>query len=366
MKKALILIFLVIPFYINAQEFELSGNFDGSNTEQVIIQYISMQGEPTSDTLKIVDGEFSTKGNIAGIQRVTVLGNTSSYSMEDPNLGHFFLEPGNIKLNLKEDNFKDLKVINSQTQSEFQKINTESLKIISVVDSLSKVGAANDKIMKKFEEMKDLELAYAQENPTSILSSYYVQFYMRQLEPETLQQYYVQMSEKNKKSIYGEEIKSFLNTIIVISNDKAPDFDLIDLKGNNLSMNSFKGKYLLIDFWAGWCVPCVKQLPELKNLHEKFENKDFEVLGVSFDQNREEWKKSVLKHKTQNWNHVFVGMKNISEKGSISKKYGVQPIPAYILIDRDGKIIERYSNASDENKSFEDLTSKLEEIFKNQ
>ena len=363
MKKTLILIFLAIPFFINAQEFELSGNFEGSNTKQVIIQYKSLQGEYISDTLEIVDGKFSAKGNIKGTQLVNVLGNTSSNSMEDPNLGRFFLEPGDIQLNLKEDNFKNLKVINSQTQSEFQKIKTESLKIISVIDSLSKEGADNEKIMEKFEEIKNLELVYAKENPTSILSPYYVQFYMRQLEPETLQEYYAQMSEKNKKSIYGEEIKNLLNTIIVKSDDKAPDFDLIDLRGNSLSMDKFNGKYLLIDFWAGWCIPCVKQLPELKNLSKKFKNKDFEILGVSFDQNKEQWKKSVIKHETQNWNHVYIGMENIRKEGSLSEKYDIQPIPAYILIDKEGRIIDRYLNASDNNNSFKDLTLKLEELM---
>ena len=88
-----------------------------------------------------------------------------------------------------------------------------------------------------------------------------------------------------------------------------------------------------------------------------------EILGVSFDRNKQQWRKGIYKHGTQNWNQVFVGMNDIGTSGSISEKYYIQPIPAYILIDQEGKIIGRYSNASDQNKSLDELVKKLEEIL---
>ena len=363
MKTSLIFIFLSITFLSNSQEFKINGDFEGTKTDKIFLQYINQEGEYVRDTLKIQDGKFTADGKIKGTQRVFIIGNTEDNSMEDPNLGYFFLEPKTVKLTLKEDNFKNLKVVNSPTQLEFENINKKSLKFVSQGDSLSKANAERDVIMQKFEEIKNLELNYASRNPSSFLNPYYVSFYMRQLDQDVLRQYFNKMSEKNRNSVYGQQIKELLNSTKIVSSDKAPDFNLTDLKGNNLSMEKFSGKYLLIDFWAGWCIPCVKQLPELKVLSKKFKNKDFEILGVSFDQNKEEWKKSVIKHETQNWNHVYIGMENIRKEGSLSEKYDIQPIPAYILIDKEGRIIDRYLNASNNNNSFKDLTLKLEELM---
>ncbi len=365
MKKILILFFLFIPFINHSQNFELVGEFKGSSTDQIILRYQGLDDQQIRDTLEIINGKFRTAGQIKGIQRVLLFGNTSTNSFNDPNLGYFFLEPGTVKIKLEENNFKNPVVINSPTQAEFEKINRRSLKINSSVDSLNQVNADRELIIQKLEEMKNLELAYAQANPDSPLSSYYINFYKHQIPIDSLQHYYRQMSRENKTSAYGEAIQELLDRKIVNTGDVAPNFQMIGLDGEKVSLENFKGKYLLMDFWAAWCGPCLKQLPEVKTLYKKYGTKGLEILGVSFDKDREEWRKSVVNHNTQDWNHIFVGLKNIREKGSISEKYHIQPIPAYILIDREGKIIGRYGNASNQNKNFEDLVVKLEEIFRN-
>ena len=267
---------------------------------------------------------------------------------------------------MKENNFKQVVVSNSPTQSEFEKIHEKSMKIISEVDSLYKINANHKLIRQKLNEIKNSELNFAVQHPSSPLSSYYVNFYMRQIQQDSLKKYYETMSHSNKNSIYGKAIQEFFNKDIVNTNDKAPNFEMNDLNGQKVSLDDFKGKYLLIDFWAGWCVPCIKQLPELKSLYNKYKNQGFEVLGVSFDENREEWKKSVINHEIQNWRQVFVGMENIGTKGSLSEEYHIQPIPAYILIDKEGYIVGRYLNASAKNKSLQELSSKLKNIFNTQ
>lgn len=363
MKKILIFFFLFISFINHSQNFELVGEFKGSNTNDIVLKYQSLDNQYISDTLVIKNGKFRADGKINGIQKVLLIGNISTKSFEDPNLGYFFLEPGKVKIKLEEDNFKNLIVANSPTHTEFEKVNRRSLKIRPSIDSLIQVNADRDLINQKFEEIKDLELAYAKDNPTSPLSSYYVNFYQSQIPMDSLRQYYQQMSKENKHSVYGVAIKDLIDKKIVDKNDVAPNFDLIDLAGEKISLENFKGKYLLMDFWAAWCGPCLKQLPEVKSLYRKYGTKGLEVLGVSFDKNQEEWRKSVSRHGTQDWNHVFVGLKNVRDKGSISEKYDIRPIPAYILIDRDGKIIGRYGSASNQDKSFKDLALELEEIF---
>ena len=143
----------------------------------------------------------------------------------------------------------------------------------------------------------------------------------------------------------------------------APDFTVKDINGNILSLDYFKGKYLLIDFWADWCKPCIAKLPDVKSLINKYDNKDLKVLFVSFDETEDKWKEGIKKYNIGKWEHSFVG-KKYSAKESISYKYDIQPIPAYILIDPQGEIIGRYGNASKEGKSFIDLENKFKEVIK--
>ena len=89
MKKAVVIFILLIPFFNYAQKFELKGDFKGSETNELILKYINTDNQRITDTLKILDGKFETTGKIKGIQRVFLIGNTNSNSMEDPNLGYF-------------------------------------------------------------------------------------------------------------------------------------------------------------------------------------------------------------------------------------------------------------------------------------
>lgn len=116
------------------------------------------------------------------------------------------------------------------------------------------------------------------------------------------------------------------------------DFKLPNLYGGNLSVSDLVGKtdYLLIDFWASWCGPCIRSLPELKNLYDKFgDGKQLEIFGVSLDDNKMDWAEAVNNHK--------LGWKHASDlqgwRSSGSKVYAVNSIPCTFLIDKNGIII---------------------------
>jgi len=133
----------------------------------------------------------------------------------------------------------------------------------------------------------------------------------------------------------------------------APDFTMKDTEGNDVSLSDFKGKYTLIDFWAAWCGPCRRANPHVVEIYNEFNPKGFEVLGVSFDQDREKWLQAIEDDQLP-WTQVsdLQGWKNAA--GQI---YGVNSIPHTVLIDPDGKIIM--------NKfTHEELKEKLEEIYK--
>jgi thiol-disulfide isomerase/thioredoxin len=123
----------------------------------------------------------------------------------------------------------------------------------------------------------------------------------------------------------------------LVEGAKFPDFDEKDLDGKSLSVANFKGKVVLVDFWATWCGPCVMELPNVIKAYEKHHDKGFEIIGISLDQDQEKLK-SFIKQKNMGWQQYFDG-KGWGNK--LAQKYGVQSIPATFLLNQEGKIIGR-------------------------
>jgi peroxiredoxin len=117
-------------------------------------------------------------------------------------------------------------------------------------------------------------------------------------------------------------------------NELAPEISLPDMDGKMVSLSSFKGKVVLLDFWASWCGPCRNNNPHLVKFYKKFHPKGLEIIGISFDENDESWKKAVEKDKLS-WIQLN------DDKGSYSasaSSYSVDAIPASFLIDKKGVI----------------------------
>jgi thiol-disulfide isomerase/thioredoxin len=146
----------------------------------------------------------------------------------------------------------------------------------------------------------------------------------------------------------------------------AKDFTALDINGKSLQLSDFKGKYVLLDFWASWCVPCRKGNPHLKELYAKYQSKGCEVIGVSDDdRNHDAWKKAVDQDGLP-WHQVLRGldidkkMRGIKNESDISEKYGINSLPTQILIDATGKIIGRYGGGGEPHEA---LDKKLADIF---
>ena len=120
---------------------------------------------------------------------------------------------------------------------------------------------------------------------------------------------------------------------------EAPDFELTSPNGKKIKLSKFRGKMVLVDFWASWCGPCRRENPNVVQVYEKYSKEKFEngkglvILSVSLDRNEEPWKKAIesdnLSWKTHGWD----------KDGSVSRLYGVSSIPMAFLIDGDGKIV---------------------------
>lgn len=117
----------------------------------------------------------------------------------------------------------------------------------------------------------------------------------------------------------------------------APEITLNNFEGKPVSLSSLKGKVVLIDFWASWCAPCRIENPDIVAAYEKLKGKDFEIYGISLDNNIEAWNEAVIRDKIK-WIQVSDLLR---WESPVVKQYQVQAIPFNILIDREGKIIAK-------------------------
>jgi peroxiredoxin len=115
---------------------------------------------------------------------------------------------------------------------------------------------------------------------------------------------------------------------------QAPEISLKDISGQTISLSSFKGKVVLIDFWASWCMPCRKNNPNLVALYKKFKEEGFEILGVSIDKDNADWKTAIEKDKLT-WTQV---VDNAGWNAQSTIDYGIEGIPASFLVDQEGII----------------------------
>ena len=117
--------------------------------------------------------------------------------------------------------------------------------------------------------------------------------------------------------------------------EKSPEIVMKDVKGKKQKLSDRKGKIVLIDFWASWCVPCRKVMPDLVSLYEQYKDKGFDIFGISIDNKKGDWKKAIAAdHIT--WTQV-------SEYGGWDGKtalaWNINEIPASFLLDKDGKVV---------------------------
>jgi len=139
----------------------------------------------------------------------------------------------------------------------------------------------------------------------------------------------------------NKAVQSFVNKMEGIKpvsvGQIAPEFELNDTEGKLVKLSDFKGKYVLLDFWASWCAPCREENPNIVRQYETFKTKGFTVLGVSLDEDKSDWLKAI-KSDRLTWSHVSE-LKRWD--GKVTNQYKVEGIPASFLLDPQGKIIAK-------------------------
>ena len=130
----------------------------------------------------------------------------------------------------------------------------------------------------------------------------------------------------------------------------APDFTLKNLAGEEFTLSSLKGKYVIIDFWASWCGPCRASIPGVKELYAKYKEKGLEIVGVSCDRNPEDWKKA-----SEEEQFPWINLIDTQDGNRAATNYAVHYIPSMFLLDQEGKMIGKMNH--------DELDAKLKELL---
>lgn len=141
----------------------------------------------------------------------------------------------------------------------------------------------------------------------------------------------------NNRLVELQQQRDAINNSPIGDGKQAPEISLPNTDGNEVSLSSLRGKYVLVDFWASWCAPCRAENPNVVKAYNTYKDKNFTVLGVSLDDNKDKWLEAI-KDDGLTWTHIsdLKGWQSV-----VVRTYMIQGIPANVLLDPDGKIIGR-------------------------
>ncbi|WP_316817662.1 AhpC/TSA family protein [Pedobacter nyackensis] len=370
--------FLSLPGFAQ-KNFSIKGKIAGKKTGYIYLFYPVGSENYKTDSAAVRNGEFLFKGKLTEPVLGYLTASKNIRNDDDPNAGQIFIGPGDMSLSLTYGAFKKNVLKGSPSNDEFAALNKEKEPIRKEMEPLSKayrIEKNREKaaaIKEQFEpfnkRMDQIDKAFISTHPDSYISAYLMRYKMSSMGIAEAKAVYHTWTEKIKNSTFGKEVhKEILELENGSPGSQAMVFSATDINGQKLSLADFKGKqYVLVDFWASWCVPCRKSNPHLLALYSKYKDKGLEIVGVSDDDgNPAAWKKAVEKDQIGVWRHVLRGLK-MSDKGydttnDISKGYGIHSLPTKILIDKEGTIIGRYGGGGEDDQA---MDKKIAEVFKN-
>lgn len=372
--KILLVLSLFLTCYANAQTpttdkaFTIHGELSGLKKEIKIELAYQNNGKRTIDTTTTKKGRFELKGNVPDQVKATItakaIDDDGSYSIEKmmkQDRATFYLTDGTTTI--KGTSLKDAKIVGTPVQNEFNEytlsIKDQNNKIERLYKRLSeqaKLSGSEDEVQKKTKaeiyqikkEITALTIAHISKYPDSYVSLSLLSDLIKNadLDDSIISKLVSSMSNNIKTTKAWQEINNKLEA------DKKTgtgtlciDFTKKDINGNNFTLNSLKGKYVLLDFWGSWCHPCRNSHPHLKEVYEKYKSKGLEIIGIAQENGstditkcEETWKKAV-KEDGMTWIQVM----NNYDKATTNlvTLYAIQGFPTKILLDKDGKVVFR-------------------------
>ena len=357
-------------------KYSLKGIITNADGQKIYLRYGTFE-EFTLDSAVVKKGKFTFRGLMDRPYASAIL---YMGKLEGRNVKYaqFALEPAKMTVELDANHFQQAVFHGGKTQEE-----SNSLKALTM-EANQKLQELNDayESAKTNEEREALKAQMApyskvaseardnfiKTHPDSYLTPEFLRYTMGRMSYQELKQIYDGLSDNVKQ--YGdcdEIVKELTALERVLPGKMAPDFTAKDINGKPFTMSSLKGKVVIIDFWASWCVSCRQSNPHMLDLYKKYHLKGLDMVYVSDDDRAEAaWKKAVEQDKLrgEGFHHVLRGLKWDRSKGyagidhtnDISDKYAIHFLPTKYLIDREGRIVCRI-------ESDEQLESELERLL---
>ncbi|PMD93228.1 alkyl hydroperoxide reductase [Siphonobacter sp. BAB-5405] len=347
--------------------YHIQGQVRNPNVnEKAYLQIVNDRGLPVSiDSSVITSQGFEMKGKVldgGGFYRL-LLGGSKPVIL--------LLEGGeNLQVEADVKAPQATKVTGSKNMAYYDQLNAMAAAFKNQVDRLNlsyeqatqkKDKAAQQKIQQQFEQgqtdMVTKVKALLPEMGSSLAALYATNFLNQEQDFEVFEQL-ADRFEKEKPNV--KIYKAFIATVRRVQTSRkglsigspAPEINLPDPQQKIVSLSSLRGKYVLIDFWAGWCGPCRRENPNVVRLYNQYKDKGFTVYGVSLDSDRKLWTDAIQKDGLT-WTQVS-DLKYFDSAAAID--YGIQHIPFTVLIDPQGKVIAKELRG-------EALEAKLKELM---
>jgi len=365
------LLFAACAAPLPENHFSLKGTVTGVDGQEIYLYY-QLGDSLVRNTSTIADGTFEFGGELGKPMVTAMLFMGDAQNWQNKNRCQLYLEPSTMTVAVDTASFGKPVVTGSYTQAEADSIDRQIASLQEQIQAIyAQVQAEPDK--EKQEELKaqmgplqqqakSVRLDFVKTHPDSFLTLELMRFLMGDMSYEDIKEVYDNLTDRVKQYGDVEEIEKELAVLERVQpGQPAPEICKADVNGDTVSFSSLKGKYVLLDFWASWCVPCRKSFPHVKALYKKYHDKGFEVFCVADnDDNEEPWRKAIKDDGVEAFYHVLRGLKKDGKGGfdrsnDVSDLYAIHYLPTKYLIDKDGKIVGKLND--------EELDAKLKEIF---